>query len=100
MSSIGRWAYVNTITVRPFVRYGLNGRAEYGAPFDIKCYFTDKHEQVVDSDGIEFTTRRMYLTEDHRVKPLDLVGGQVARVVEFLNSSPFGEEVMDYRIYT
>ena len=100
MSSIGNWAYVNTAVVRPFVRYGANGRAEYGQSYTIKCYYSDVHEQVVDGDGVEFTTRRMFLTEDNRVKPLDLVGGQVARVVELLNSTPFGEKTMDYRIYT
>lgn len=100
MSSIGRWAYVNEVTVRPFVKYNANGSATYGDPFKIKCYFTNKREVLVNADGAEFVSSMMYLTEHQGIKELDLVGGKPAKSVELLNSTPFGETVMDWRIWT
>ena len=101
MSSIGRWAYVNSADVYPFVRYDNNtGKAIYGKPFKIKCYFSTTIDRVQDSNGVEFVASMMFLTEDPRVKVMDLVGGKPARSVGLLNSTPFGESKMDYRIYT
>lgn len=99
MSSIGNWAYVNDVITRPFIEYLDNGKARYGKPVTIKCYFTSKRENLVNADGLEFTSSMMFLTEYNGIKELDLIGGKVAKSVELLNSTPFGETVMDYRIW-
>lgn len=107
MSSIADWAYVNPLTgedfkvkCRKFIRYGDNGKAVYGDIFEIRCYFTNKREVLVSQDGVEFTSSMMYLTDYQGIKELDLVGSRTVRLVELLNSTPFGETVMDWRIWT
>lgn len=99
MSSIGSWAYVNKATVRPFIEMLPNGKARYGEPFSIDCYFTSKKEPVITQDGVQFISSMVFLTENSRVKVLDLIAGKTVRSVEILNSTPFGETVMDYRIW-
>lgn len=100
MSSLADWAYVNEVVIRPFIKYSDNGKATYGEPVKIRCYFSNKREVLVSQDGAEFTSSMMYLTDYQGIKELDLIGGKPAKLVELLNSTPFGETVMDWRIWT
>ena len=58
-----------------------------------------KTETITDSDGVIHQTTAYYLTEHAGIKAQDLVGGKPAKSVQLINSKPFGETKMDYKIW-
>lgn len=71
MSSISRWSYANTATVRP--RVGLdqfNGGVTWGTPYEIACTWTGQAETVrLQRDGmpiLEYQAKNVIYTEDPR----------------------------------
>lgn len=91
---------VNSADVYPFIRYDNNtGKAIYGKPYRIKCYFTSTIDRVQDSNGVEFVASMWIVTEDSRVKVMDMIDGKPVRSVGLINSTPMKEKKMDYEIY-
>lgn len=79
MSSIARWSYKNTATVRPFI--GIDSRTgviEYGEDYDIACTWIGEIKVVVDQrvsgvSGKEFTSTMQVFCEDKRPNTKDLI---------------------------
>lgn len=80
MSSISRWSYTNTATIRPFVGHdSWTGQTTYGDPYTIACTWTsvDLQERGVGgqsgAQGHERLLKHEVYTEDSRPKYLDLI---------------------------
>lgn len=107
MSSIADWAYKNPltgedfkITCRKFIRYGENGKAVYGEPFEIRGYFMDEIKEILNQDGSVFVSTRKYITDSNKIDVNDLVGSRRVVYKALINSLPLGETVMDWWLYT
>jgi hypothetical protein len=74
MSSISRWSYLNTATVRPFVSSDdYSGVITYGDPYDIACTWAAESKQMRDATGAEFVSNYIIWSEDVRPKHRDLI---------------------------
>lgn len=74
MSSIARWSYKGTATIRPFLGIDLmSGATEYGPEFTIACNWIAESKQERDDQGAEFVSRHIIYTEDDRPKYLDMI---------------------------
>lgn len=98
MSSLGRWSYKNTATVRPYLGEDLeNGGTLYGDEYAIDCTFYVEAEQQRGADGAEFITRGAVVCEDKRPTYRDLIlcdwpiGWAEIRAVAQYDVSMFGE---------
>lgn len=104
LSSIARWTYINTATVRPFL--GINnwgGEVTYGEEYSIACTWSAESEiqsgmgGQSGSQGEEFVSRHIIYTEDRRPKRLDLIkfdgsdGWEEIRDRTEWDMSPFGD---------
>lgn len=108
MSSLGRWSYKNTATVRPFLGMdGMTQESSYGPDFTIACNWIARSDQMRSDDGAEFVSRHLIYTEDARPKYLDLVmlpgidGWQEIRSKTQWEMLAFGDgEIPDYMLAT
>ncbi len=108
MSSVARWSYQNTATVKPFMgRNDWNGTNTYGEPYAIACTWTAAAEQVRDQSGAEFVAKHLIFTEDKRPKYLDLIqlnghaDWEEIRAVTEWDMSSLGEpDSPDFRLAT
>lgn len=74
MSSLARWTYTNTATVRPFLDEDLEtGVINYGPEFTIACTWIAESKEARDARGAEFVTRNRVYLEDDRPKYRDLI---------------------------
>lgn len=74
MSSIARWSYKATATIKPFISIDdWSGAVTYGPEYTIACNWTAEAEQYRTSDGAEFVSRHVIYTEDLRPKRLDMI---------------------------
>lgn len=79
MSSLARWTYTNTATVKPFLgEDGENGGITYGTEYTIACTWTAEAKQYREAGapagrGIEFVSTYVIYTEDARPKYLDQI---------------------------
>jgi len=74
MSSIGRWSYANTATVRPFVSEDtFEGGITYGPDYQIACTWAAESKEMRDATGAEFVSAYVIWSEDARPKHRDLI---------------------------
>lgn len=74
MSSISRWSYKNTATVKPYLGEDLeNGGTLYGDPFEIACTWAAESKQMRDATGAEFVSNYVIWSEDPRPKYRDMI---------------------------
>lgn len=74
MSSVARWSYKNTATVRPFVDEDLeNGGITYGDEYVIACTWAAESKEMRDATGAEFVSSYIIWSEDPRPKHRDLI---------------------------
>lgn len=74
MSSIARWSYKNTATVRPFIDEDLeNGGVVYGDEYAIACTWAAESKEMRDASGAEFVSSYIIWSEDPRPKHRDLI---------------------------
>ncbi len=101
MSSVGRWTYTNTATVRPRATQtgdGWSHGKEYGDEYTIDCTWNAISETASDDDGNEFVAKYEIFTEDSRPGYLDQIKinstnarwATIRSVTEW-DMSPFGE---------
>lgn len=118
MSSIGRFAYKNYIYHMKYIGWSnTTGDYEYADPVLIKGYYSSINKSVVDSQGVEFIPKFTFMTEyggDISAGDLIAFAGldaksimdadkaiyEEVRVVDFFNSTPFNEKIMDWRAVT
>lgn len=113
MSSIARWSYTEVAEVRPVLSFDtVSQEPVFGESYRIKCAWQDKAETKVNPDtGEEFTTQRVYSTEDARprhgdqIRPVStLIDGedfQRIRLKEKFPMSMFGKsEKPDFGLVT
>jgi len=112
MSSIARWSYKNTATIRPFVSLDqMSGQSVYGDEFEIACNWTAESKPERESGGMsgsrgaEFISQHIIYTEDARPKYLDMIklGGrddwEEIRSVTVWEMAMFGD-TPDYKLVT
>lgn len=107
MSSIARWSYKYTATVKPFVAYDQRtGETTFGAEYDIACGVigaTDQDRMTV--GGQEMVAKHIIYTEDDRPKYLDHIkfegsdGWEEVRHKTFWEMAAFND-VPDYKLMT
>ena len=80
MSSVARWSYKSTATIKPFVSLNMEtGQSIYGDEFTIACNWTAESKPERESGGqsgargAEFISQHIIYTEDARPKYLDLI---------------------------
>lgn len=74
MSSVARWSYKNTATVRPFVSEdSYSGAIVYGDEYEIACTWAAESKQMRDANGAEFVSQYIIWSEDARPKHRDLI---------------------------
>lgn len=74
MSSIARWSYTNTATVRPWLSEdGYERVPVYGEPYEIACTWAAESKEMTAADGKEFVSAYIIWSEDARPKHLDLI---------------------------
>lgn len=74
MSSIARWSYKNTATIKPFLGEDLeNGGVLYGAEYEILCTWAAESKQMRDDSGAEFVSAYIIWSEDPRPKYRDQI---------------------------
>lgn len=109
MSSLSRWTYTNTATVRPFLDEDLEtGVINYGPEFTIACTWTAAAEEARDASGAEFVSKYVIYTEDARPKHRDIIVlndgtgyEQEIRDRTSWDMSPFGaSEIPDVKLVT
>lgn len=114
MSSVARWSYKNTATVKPFVSMDdWTGATVYGPEYTIACTWTADSEQVRETGGqsgargAEFVSKHTIFTEDRRPKYLDLImfdgsdGWEEIRAVTSWDMSSLGEpDSPDFKLVT
>lgn len=114
MSSVSRWAYANTATVRPVAGFDdWTGATTYGPEYQIACTWTAANEQVRESGGqsgaggAELIAKHFIFTEDRRPKYLDLIqfdgsdGWEQIRSITGWDMSALGEpDSPDFRLAT
>lgn len=107
MSSLGRWTYTNTATVRPVVARDKYGAKTYGPEYEIACTWDAQSKPARTNAGVEFTTTYVIYTEDARPRYLDEIKLRGSdKWQEILghaqwDMSPFGEaDSPDYKITT
>ena len=97
MSSIARWSYKNTATVKPFLSVdGMTGKKVYGTEYDIACGFIDNVRQesvgVGTGSGVVGLSRdfvnKIY-TEDARPKRGDMIKTSYSDFVEIKNRTVY-----------
>lgn len=93
------------------------GDYEYADPVLVKGYYSTLNEAIVDSQGVEFIPKFTFMTEhggDISAGDLIAFAGLDAksiidsdsaiyedvRVVDFFNSTPFNQKLMDWRVVT
>ncbi len=112
MSSIARWSYKNTATVKPFVSIDdWSGKTVYGPEYTITCNWTADAEQARETGGqsgargAEFVSKHIIYTEDARPKYLDLImfdgsdGWEEIRAVTGWDMAMFND-TPDYKLVT
>ena len=79
MSSIARWTYTNTATVKPFNGMDMWGNESYGTEYEIACTWTavDSDERMMGGQsgagGSELILKHEVYTEDARPKYMDMI---------------------------
>lgn len=74
MSSIARWSYTNTATVRPMLTFDQDNQTyTYGDEYEIACTWAAESKEMRAQDGTEFVSRYIIWSEDPRPKHLDLI---------------------------
>jgi|SRR5215217_4604565 len=79
MSSVSRWAYKNTATVRPFVEEdGEAGGIIYGPEYTIACTWSAEAKAMREAsapagNGEEFVSAYLIYTEDARPQYRDMI---------------------------
>lgn len=74
MSSIARWSYTNTATVRPWLgQDSYTQEIAYGEPYEIACTWAAESKEMAAADGTEFVSAYIIWSEDARPKHLDLI---------------------------
>ena len=73
MSSIARWTYTNTATIRPFEGVNEWGKSTYGTEYEIACTWGTKGTQERRDGGAELVDSDTIYTEDARPKRLDMI---------------------------
>lgn len=79
MSSIARWSYKNTATVRPFIAEdGETGGITYGEEYEIACSWSADAKQFREAQAPagrseEFVSAYIIYTEDPRPKYRDMI---------------------------
>lgn len=108
MSSIARWSYKNTATVKPYLGEDQeNGGTLYGDPYEIACTWAAESKQMRDATGAEFVSNYIIWSEDARPKYRDMVLLNTEQLTEWQeirshmqwDMSPFAD-VPDYRTVT
>ena len=112
MSSIARWSYKYTATVKPFAAVdGMTGETLYGAEYDIACNVTAALNEVRLStgpdgaNGNEAVATHVIYTEDGRPQKDDMIkfveseGWQKILSRTFWDMAAFGD-TPDYKLVT
>lgn len=107
MSSIARWSYKYSATVKPFVSYDQRtGESTYGTEFDILCGVVGASDQDrVSVEGQELLAKHVIYTEDARPKYLDQIkfdgsdGWEEIRHKTFWEMAAFND-TPDYKLTT
>ena len=112
MSSIARWSYKYTATVKPFEAVdGMTGAILYGAEYDILCNVTAavNEERLMGgasgANGNEAVATHVIYTEDGRPQKGDMIqfvesdGWQEILSRTFWDMTAFGD-IPDYKLVT
>jgi len=74
MSSVARWSYTNTATVKPLLSFDLDNQTPvYGDEYVIACTWAAESKEMRGQDGKEFVSNYIIWSEDARPKHLDLI---------------------------
>ena len=68
MSNTANWSYTNVAEIRPVVGRDQYGGPIYGDVYEIACTWAAEGKEERQADGIEFTGRMTFWTEDARPK--------------------------------
>lgn len=109
MSSIARWSYKYTATVKPFEAVdGMTGAILYGAEYDILCNVTaavNEERLPSGANGNEAVATHVIYTEDGRPQKGDMIqfvesdGWQEILSRTFWDMTAFGD-IPDYKLVT
>ena len=105
MSNTANWSYTNVAEVRPVLGRDQYGQPTYGAVYEIACTWAAEGKQERDAQGLEFTGRNTYWTEDPRPRYGDEIRQKGETLWEPIRArmswdmSPFGE-IPDFRLVT